>query len=78
MGDGAMSIKRARVNPGDAPYHNRLILDVVYEGGGGSEAATVIIQKSPDGLMFSLWQRGEDQAKAVKFHRCLSKTGGGR
>jgi hypothetical protein len=78
MGDGAMSIIRARLNPADAPRHDRMILDVVYEGGGGSEAATVIVQKNADGQMFRLWQRGEEEATATSFYRCPVKKAGGR
>lgn len=73
MGDGAMSITRAWLNPNDAPQHKRMILDVVYEGGGGSEATTVIVQKSADGQMFRLWQRGEEEATATTFYRCPAK-----
>lgn len=70
IGDGAMSITRALLNPADAPFHRRMILDVVYEGGGESQPATVIVQKSADGQTFKVWQRGEDEAMAINFYRC--------
>ena len=66
-GDGAMSIKRIYLAPGD---QKRLIIDAVYSGGGENVEQTVIVQMSDDKSRFQVWNKGESETSATIFYRC--------
>lgn len=71
-GDGAMSIKKTYLAPGD---QKRLIIDAIYSGGGEDVEQTVIVQMNDDEAEFRVWNKGEPEASATIFYRCKGLRG---
>lgn len=68
--DGAMSVLRVWLNPGDAPNFDHAILDVLASGGGGEWEESLILHLDQGGWILSMRQKGEDESKATIYRKC--------
>ena len=68
--DGAVSVLRIWLYPGDAPNFDHAIIDVLSSGGGDQWEESLILNLAQGGRALSMRQKGEDEANATTYRRC--------
>lgn len=68
--DGAMSVSRIWLYPGDAPNYDHAIIDLHASGAGGEWEESLILHLDPGGRALSVRPKGEDEASTTAYRKC--------